>query len=182
MPPVDRLKPTRGRSSESSCSLMEFMREFPDDDACLEWLWRNRFSPDGETAHCPKCKTGRGFKRYQTAQRLKSWRRRKQPLISRVFVPLYNPVVNDVEDMQTEKAAVRADQSNDINCLESVRVLSFRSSFSPIRAQGPSNNTRGNHDQPRDSGGSSQALAGPWRSSMTGQPRRASTKKGHFPP
>jgi len=33
MPPVDRLKPTRGRSSESSCSLMEFMREFPDDNA-----------------------------------------------------------------------------------------------------------------------------------------------------
>src|SRR5205823_3791549 len=44
MPPVDRLKPTRGKSSESTCSLMEFMREFPDDDACLEWLWRTRHS------------------------------------------------------------------------------------------------------------------------------------------
>ena len=49
MPPVDRLKPTRGRSSESSCSVMEFMREFPDDEACLEWLWRTRHSMDGET-------------------------------------------------------------------------------------------------------------------------------------
>src|SRR5438874_1421203 len=61
MPPVDRLKPTRGRSSESTCSLMEFMREFPDDDACLEWLWRNRHSADGGTAH------------YKTAQRRQSW-------------------------------------------------------------------------------------------------------------
>ena len=33
MPPVDRLQPTRGKSSESTCSLMEFMREFPDDNA-----------------------------------------------------------------------------------------------------------------------------------------------------
>ncbi len=61
MPPVDRLKPTRGRSSESSCSLMEFMREFPDDNACLEWLWRTRHSSDGETAHCPKCVTRAAF-------------------------------------------------------------------------------------------------------------------------
>ncbi len=73
MPPVDRLKPTRGRSSESSCSLMEFMREFPDDDACLEWLWRTRFSPDGETTHCPKCNQDRTFRRYATAQRRQSW-------------------------------------------------------------------------------------------------------------
>src|SRR2546423_1770519 len=73
MPPVDRLKPTRGRSSESSCSLMEFMREFPDDNACLEWLWRTRHSEDGETAHCPKCDQDRTFKRYATAQRRQSW-------------------------------------------------------------------------------------------------------------
>src|SRR6266702_1202108 len=73
MPPVDRLKPTRGRSSESSCSLMEFMREFPDDEACLEYLWRTRLSPDGETAHCPKCEQDRTFKRYATAQRRQSW-------------------------------------------------------------------------------------------------------------
>ena len=73
MPPVDRLKPTRGRSSESSLSLMEFMREFPDDNACLEWLWRTRHSSDGETAHCPKCTQDRTFKRYKTAQRRQSW-------------------------------------------------------------------------------------------------------------
>jgi hypothetical protein len=70
MPPVDRLKPTRGKSSESTLSLMEFMREFPDDDACLEWLWRTRYSEDGETAHCPKCDRDRIFKRYKTTQRV----------------------------------------------------------------------------------------------------------------
>jgi transposase len=73
MPPVDRLKPTRAKSSHSTCSLMEFMREFPDDEACLEWLWRNRRSRDGETAFCPKCDRDRTFKRYATAQRRQSW-------------------------------------------------------------------------------------------------------------
>jgi transposase len=73
VPPVDRLKPTRGRSSDSSYSLMEFMREFPDDEACLNYLWRTRCSPDGETARCPKCEQNRSFKRYNTAQRRQSW-------------------------------------------------------------------------------------------------------------
>src|SRR3954452_17828453 len=40
---------------------MEFMREFPDDATCLEWLWRQRCSDDGEHAHCPKCKQTRKF-------------------------------------------------------------------------------------------------------------------------
>jgi len=31
---------------------MEFMREFPDDEACLRHLWRERYAPDGEHAHC----------------------------------------------------------------------------------------------------------------------------------
>lgn len=53
---------------------MEFMREFPDDDACVEWLWRHRFSPDGKTADCPKCKReGVAFKHYATKQRRQTW-------------------------------------------------------------------------------------------------------------
>ena len=40
---------------------MEFMREFPDDATCLEWLWRNRYAPDGSHAYCPKCKRERKF-------------------------------------------------------------------------------------------------------------------------
>ena len=73
MPPVDRLKPIRAASSESSYSVMEFMREFPNDEACLIHLWRTRHSPDGETAYCPKCERDRQFKRYETAQRRQSW-------------------------------------------------------------------------------------------------------------
>ena len=73
MPPVNRKKPVRAESSESRYSLMEFMREYPDDDACLESLWRRRFSPDGEHADCPKCETERVFKRYEMAQQRQSW-------------------------------------------------------------------------------------------------------------
>ena len=40
---------------------MEFMREFPDDAVCLDWLWRSRFSTDGHTAECPKCERTRRF-------------------------------------------------------------------------------------------------------------------------
>ena len=61
MPPVDRNDPQRGDCSESTYSLMEFMREFPDDAACLEWLWRNRYAPDGHHAECPKCERVRKF-------------------------------------------------------------------------------------------------------------------------
>ncbi len=65
--------PTRAASSESRVSLMEFMRDFPDDDACLEWLWLNRYSADGIHADCPKCEVVRPFKRYATAQQRQSW-------------------------------------------------------------------------------------------------------------
>jgi len=73
MPPVNRNEPKRAKSSDSQYSLMEFMREFPDDTACLEHLWRSRYSPDGEHAECPKCDRERVFKRYATKQRRQSW-------------------------------------------------------------------------------------------------------------
>jgi transposase len=73
MPPVNRNEPVRAKSSESQYTLTEFMREFPDDATCLEWLWRNRYSPDGVHAHCPKCDAERPFMRYQTAQQRQSW-------------------------------------------------------------------------------------------------------------
>ena len=59
--PLDRNEPTRATYAESSYSLMEFMREFPDDAACLDWLWRNRFSENGTHAFCPKCDRERKF-------------------------------------------------------------------------------------------------------------------------
>ena len=52
---------------------MEFFKEFPDDEACLEWLWRKRFSPDGEFAYCPRCATARRFKRYNTSRQRQVW-------------------------------------------------------------------------------------------------------------
>jgi transposase len=61
MPPVDRNNPKRAKSSESDYSLMEFVREFPDDETCLDWLWRNRFSEDGSHAECPSCERVRKF-------------------------------------------------------------------------------------------------------------------------
>ena len=70
---VDRNNPKRAASSESRMSLMEFMKEFPDDATCLEWLWRARFSPDGEHAQCPKCEQVRTFKKYPIQNRRTSW-------------------------------------------------------------------------------------------------------------
>jgi hypothetical protein len=70
---LDGNNPTMAKSSESQYSLMEFIREFPDDDACLNYLRRIRFSADGEHAKCPKGQTVRSFRRYETAQRRNSW-------------------------------------------------------------------------------------------------------------
>src|SRR5208283_1598826 len=69
----DRKSPMRRASSESSYSFMEFMAEYPDDETCLQQLWRDRYSPDGTNAHCPKCDVTRPFKRYSTAQQRQSW-------------------------------------------------------------------------------------------------------------
>jgi transposase len=52
MSKVNRNKPIRSGASDSTYSLMDFERQYPDDAACLEklveWLY-----PDG--IHCPKC-------------------------------------------------------------------------------------------------------------------------------
>src|SRR4051812_39399407 len=62
----DRNNPVRQVSSASDYSLMEFMREFPDDAACLDRLWRERFAPDGHHAYCTKCDRERKFHRTRT--------------------------------------------------------------------------------------------------------------------
>src|SRR2546423_4930664 len=66
MPPVDRNKPKRAAGSDSTYSLMEFMRDWPDDATCLDHLWRKRFAPDGHTAFCPNCKRERRFHRVKS--------------------------------------------------------------------------------------------------------------------
>ena len=73
MPPANRHNPQRVKSSQSLYSCEEFHCEFPDDEACLQYLWRARHSPDGEHAYCPKCETERVFKRYATKQQRQSW-------------------------------------------------------------------------------------------------------------
>jgi transposase len=45
---------------------MEFMAEYPDDAACLDRLWRERYAPDGHTADCPRCQRPRRFHRTRT--------------------------------------------------------------------------------------------------------------------
>src|SRR4051794_2532998 len=59
----DRNNPKRAKSSDSDLSLVEFWREFPDDAACLDRLWRERYAPDGHHAHCPVCDRERKFHR-----------------------------------------------------------------------------------------------------------------------
>jgi transposase-like protein len=66
MAAVNRNEPKRGSASESTYSLMEFMRECPDDAACLDMLWRERFAPDGHHAYCPKCERERKFHRVRS--------------------------------------------------------------------------------------------------------------------
>lgn len=66
MSKVDRNNPKRSTASESSYSLMEFMRDFPDDAACLDFLWRERYAEDGSHAFCPKCERERKFHRVKS--------------------------------------------------------------------------------------------------------------------
>lgn len=52
MSKVNRNNPIRSGASDSTFSLMDFEREFPDDAACLEWLVQKLY-PDG--IFCPTC-------------------------------------------------------------------------------------------------------------------------------
>jgi len=62
----DRNNPIRRPSSDSDLSVVEFWREFPDDAACLDRLWRERYAPDGHHAQCPVCERERKFHRTKT--------------------------------------------------------------------------------------------------------------------
>jgi transposase-like protein len=73
MPPANRNEPRRAKSSTSDYSVTEFLADFPDDAACLDYLWRTRHAADGEHAHCPKCDCRRVFRRYETKQQRQSW-------------------------------------------------------------------------------------------------------------
>jgi transposase len=63
---VHRNNPKLGTASHSQYSFMEFMQNFSDDAVCLDFLWRQRFAPDGHHAHCPKCGKERKFHRVKS--------------------------------------------------------------------------------------------------------------------
>lgn len=68
MAPNNRnLVAARATSSESQYGVMEFMRDFPDDKTCLEWLWKRLYatSHDGKEALCKKCGEARSFHRIE---------------------------------------------------------------------------------------------------------------------
>jgi transposase len=49
-------------------TVADLQREFPTDDACLDWLWRRGHSEDGQHAECPKCERPRRFHRVRSRQ------------------------------------------------------------------------------------------------------------------
>src|SRR6266516_4626771 len=63
MSSVNRNQPKRAKSSESTYTVMDFVRDYPDDATCLDYLWRRLYSVNGSTAECPKCGKVRRFHR-----------------------------------------------------------------------------------------------------------------------
>jgi transposase-like protein len=61
LPPRDPFPPRVAPASDYT--LAEFWRDYPDDAACLDRLWRDRFAPDGHRAYCPRCERERRFHR-----------------------------------------------------------------------------------------------------------------------
>jgi transposase len=67
MPPVDGSGPERAAgATEARYSLAEFARECPDDAACLDLLWRERYASGGHRTACPKCRRERKFHRVRS--------------------------------------------------------------------------------------------------------------------
>src|SRR5438093_3426632 len=66
MPPMNRNKPKTSLGSDATYAATEFFRDFPDDAACLDWLWRYLYSADGSHARCPKCERTRRFHRVKS--------------------------------------------------------------------------------------------------------------------
>jgi transposase len=73
MAPGNRKAPKRSTASESQYSLVEFMATYPDDEACLTYLWNVRYNLGDDTAHCQRCEEIRPFKRYTAKQQRQDW-------------------------------------------------------------------------------------------------------------
>lgn len=84
MSKVNRNQPKRSRASESRYSLMEFERDFPNDAACLDYLFHKRF-PNG--VFCPK--DGRVTKhhrdRFRPSYACQECGRHVHPMVGTIF-------------------------------------------------------------------------------------------------
>jgi len=56
-------RPAAGPATGAPYPLVDFLADYPDDAACLQLLWRERFAADGHTADCPRCGRPRRFHR-----------------------------------------------------------------------------------------------------------------------
>jgi len=64
MAPGNRNNPKRAIGSDSTYTIRDFMRDYPDDAAALDYLWRRHYALDAENhAHCSKCGEVRKFHR-----------------------------------------------------------------------------------------------------------------------
>ncbi len=63
MAPRDRNSAKASPTSDGTYTRADLDREFPDDATCLDYLWRQNLSDDGEHADCPKCGQRRRFHR-----------------------------------------------------------------------------------------------------------------------
>ena len=73
MAPGNRKNPGHALTSASQYMLVDFLADFPDDEACLQYLWRTRYSADGSHAFCERCEAETVFKRYETKQQRQNW-------------------------------------------------------------------------------------------------------------
>ncbi|MFZ0667068.1 MAG: IS1595 family transposase [Acidimicrobiales bacterium] len=72
MAPSNRTNPQQSVSTHSY-TIVEFMRDFPDDATCLRWLWNTRFNLGDDMAFCDRCGAERLFKRYVAKQQRQDW-------------------------------------------------------------------------------------------------------------
>jgi len=73
MAPGNRKNPRHALTSASQYMLVDFLADFPDDEACLQWLWRKRYSEDGTHAFCERCEAETVFHRYAAKQQRQDW-------------------------------------------------------------------------------------------------------------
>ena len=73
MAPGNRKNPRNALTSASQYQLVDFLRDFPDDEACLTWLWDKRYNLGNDEAHCERCGEIRQFRRYDTKQQRQNW-------------------------------------------------------------------------------------------------------------